>query len=217
MPNRMNAKTHRQKYRRLRERDGECCVWCEKQPPEVSLEIHHINGNKRDHRLGNLQFLCLSCNRKESGQRRARWAASAKLQGSPPRQGLARNPSDLREGGEGKNPSQWPHDATLEVRDLVDFQAGSPEMAANDLFEPRFRDWVRDQLSAGRALSKRVAIYEGAEVVGCAAKTTREYLEKMLTLAGDLEEIRGPLRQRIVIFRSQGTASPGSVRRGQGS
>ena len=39
----------------------ECCGLTEWRGKPIPLELHHINGNNRDHRLMNLQLLCPNC------------------------------------------------------------------------------------------------------------------------------------------------------------
>ena len=39
----------------------ECCGLSEWQGATIPLELHHLNGDNRDHRLENLQLLCPNC------------------------------------------------------------------------------------------------------------------------------------------------------------
>ena len=45
----------------LKERRCECCGLTEWQGMPIPLELHHINGDNRDHRIENLQMLCPNC------------------------------------------------------------------------------------------------------------------------------------------------------------
>ena len=45
----------------LKERKCECCGLTEWQGEPIPLELHHINGDNRDHRIENLQMLCPNC------------------------------------------------------------------------------------------------------------------------------------------------------------
>ncbi len=45
----------------LKERRCECCGLTDWQGKPIPLELHHINGDNRDHRFENLQLLCPNC------------------------------------------------------------------------------------------------------------------------------------------------------------
>ena len=45
----------------LKERRCECCGLVEWQGKSIPLELHHQNGNNKDHRPENLQLLCPNC------------------------------------------------------------------------------------------------------------------------------------------------------------
>lgn len=45
----------------LKENKCECCSLTEWNNKPINLELHHINGNNTDNRLGNLQILCPNC------------------------------------------------------------------------------------------------------------------------------------------------------------
>lgn len=57
--------THRLKKRlfenSLKERKCECCGIEQWRGKEAPLELHHINGDSKDHRIENLQILCPNC------------------------------------------------------------------------------------------------------------------------------------------------------------
>jgi 5-methylcytosine-specific restriction endonuclease McrA len=55
-------------YDKLCKRDGECCNICKKSPPNVYLEVDHIDGNKNNNPvdMSNFQLLCSSDNRKKN-------------------------------------------------------------------------------------------------------------------------------------------------------
>ena len=45
----------------LKERKCECCGRVEWLGKPIPLELHHVNGDNRDHRMENLQMLCPNC------------------------------------------------------------------------------------------------------------------------------------------------------------
>lgn len=52
-------------YKKLCIRDTECCKICRRVPPNVYLEVDHIDGDKNNNPvdMSNYQLLCESCNR----------------------------------------------------------------------------------------------------------------------------------------------------------
>lgn len=54
----MNKKTHDKLYPQLVKHDGEQCNVCKRRPPEVDLDIDHIDGNNSNNDPKNLQLLC---------------------------------------------------------------------------------------------------------------------------------------------------------------
>ena len=202
MARRWNAKTRKRVYAALVRRDGEFCELCKSHPPHVRLEIDHVHGTE-DSRLASLRLLCVACNRSQGNRRRR----SERVPKQPFRKGESGTakqvPSDFSQRiNEKESPDFMVPDRTSEVREIVDFQAGSPEMAANDLYEPYFRGWLLSELCTGRQLTKKEAIYEGAEVCGCNPKTTRDYLDKMTSRAGPVREARDSNGMKIIVLRS---------------
>lgn len=55
---RMNKDTHDKLYTMLVKRDGEQCSVCGRTPPEVELDIDHIDRNNGNNNPKNLQLLC---------------------------------------------------------------------------------------------------------------------------------------------------------------
>ena len=65
----MNKKTHDKLYPIIAKRDGECCHFCGKKPPEHNLVIDHKDNDNRNNELYNLQLLCYACNYKKNPKR----------------------------------------------------------------------------------------------------------------------------------------------------
>lgn len=55
----LKARLFREKIKKIQ---CEICGWAEKSPDgRIPLELDHINGNSKDHRLENLRILCPNC------------------------------------------------------------------------------------------------------------------------------------------------------------
>lgn len=65
----MNKKTHDKLYPIIAKRDGECCHFCGKKPPECELVIDHKDNDNPNNELWNLQLLCRACNYKKNPRR----------------------------------------------------------------------------------------------------------------------------------------------------
>ena len=60
----------------IKEYKCECCGLKEWLNEPIPLELHHINGDNKDHRLENLQMLCPNCHAKTDTYRRRKKSAS---------------------------------------------------------------------------------------------------------------------------------------------
>ena len=143
----MNKKTHDKLYASIEKRDGDCCHFCGKKPPEHQLVIDHKENDNRNNELYNLQLLCRACNYK-------------------------------------KNPRR-PFDQC--VRDPK--QPAEDAIAINRAKEPKFREWVYDEIENGGHVLWDELVYSGAELLEISIETTRKYLIKMVSKVGILERI----------------------------
>ncbi len=179
MANRFQHKTKLWVYRYLVLRDGNQCRHCGKIPAALNekptarnpatLEIDHVDGNKRNDDPRNLQLLCKKCNvTKENKGRAGRESPSAMRE---------------REKKEGKP-------ATRMATELIDYTKGSPEMQASFFFQDDFRQWLLDVIAKQGSFLKQDAINAGAEVVGCSPSTSTKYISKLTSSEGPLKETR---------------------------
>lgn len=167
----------------LKQRDGNKCSLCSALGERENLEVDHIDGNRSNNSPENLRLLCHPCNVAEWRRTRNRV--------------LERSGNALREG---EKSSQ---DATVAVRTAVDFQQGSPEMQANEWYEPHFRNWLIAHLRVHGWISKKEAIAAGAEEVGCSTQAARRYLEKMTSFKGPCHERKNPSTKQKEILPRQ--------------
>ena len=172
----------------LIERDGQKCDICDRIPPSVVLEVDHKKGTyPLFDSPENLRLLCKSCNRGDGNRQRQNRA-------SKPSESDSR--VSVREGGRNR---QLP--STL--KDTLDYQSGSVEMQANDLFESSFCQWLFSFLEQKRSIGWQDAIYSGAQFVGCSSQSTERYLRKLTSLEGPLRKVKNPAREWMVGFREE--------------
>jgi hypothetical protein len=185
MPRRWGVNTRLWAYRYLVLRDGESCAVCRSTPTaQNTLDIDHEDGNPKNNERDNLRLLCRRCNVSLGNKARP---SSAKRE---------------RERKEGKP-------ATRIVKEDAGYRQGSPEMKANLLYEVSFRRWLMSQVCSQGGYSKKEAIAEGAELVGCSPLTTARYLEKLTSKAGTLREEKDALGHTILVLRPEYEPSEG--------
>ncbi len=209
MPRRLGKTAHEFAYQYLCLRDGECCNLCLAVPDnpksetgsatrnesipatrngdsttgsatrnervrrhEMKLQIDHLDGNKHNNAYKNLRLLCPGCNVAEYNRKRGRGDFSLS------------HKRRLRKQG---NP------ATQTVRDAVDFSLGPPQMQANLMYEPRFRNWLLGKFREEGVfyLNKDDVVNSGAEMAGCSIATAITYLKKLTSSEGPLLEQPG--------------------------
>ena len=88
--------------------------------------------------------------------------------------------------------------ATQFTKEAVDYQSGSAEMQANSLFEAKFREWIIGKVIAEGEVLKSDAAHAGAEEVGCAVNTARNYLQKLTSSSGVFYEAKNAFGQVVL-------------------
>ena len=216
----------------LVERDGPDCQICgEPEHPEKpggAMTIDHIDGDGEHHTLSNMRRAHRSCNTAEANRNRVNGARSAGRDVAAERasvaaETLAGNGHQMTNGHDSGLPDhlmrlygEWLNEPkvqvsereketgrTGEVREVVDYSKGSPEMQASDLFEVPYLRWLYDQIKRKGKLTKQDAINAGARHVGASTSTTRRYLDKETSSEGGLEVVKDEDRQNIVRLREQ--------------
>ncbi len=78
------------------------------------------------------------------------------------------------------------------IKNEVDYQTGSAEMAVNEYAEYPYRNWVKAKIrnSPDKRILKKEAVNGGAEVCGINPTTVYKYLGKMTSEEGELEEYK---------------------------
>lgn len=133
-------------YQKLCERDGERCKLCGKQPPEVYLEVDHIDGDKNNNPpdMSNFQLLCKTDNRKK-------------------------NPR-----GKGKGNVVKRRVISLEsYNEISDLSRMSPEMAARTKYRAKYSHWLYTKIKKEGSITVHEATFAGAKFVGCSSVTIR--------------------------------------------
>jgi hypothetical protein len=191
MARRLSEKTRLFCYRMLVYRDGERCQLCGAVPvtrnngfEPLILEIDHIDGDPHNWQEDDLRLLCKSCN----------LAARNRASCAPRRDSACKE----REREEGRA-------RTRVVRAAVDYS--SPEapvtMQANFLFEVDVRAWILKKVTEGGFYSKPDAIAAAAEVHGCSPQAVRNYLSKLTSSAGPLQERKDMLGGWMLEFKPE--------------
>ncbi|MFZ2190034.1 MAG: HNH endonuclease signature motif containing protein [Candidatus Magasanikiibacteriota bacterium] len=144
MPRDKNAR--KKYYQKLCERDGERCKLCGKEPPEVYLEVDHVDGNPNNNPpdMSNFQLLCRKDGRKK-------------------------NPR-----GKGKGDVVKRRVISLEsYNDITDLSRMSPEMAARKKYRSKFSHWLYKKIKENGPITVHEATFAGAKYVGCSSVTIR--------------------------------------------
>ena len=178
MPARYTKRERKIIYQFLVQRDEERCQECGESPPDVLLEVDHKDGEYRNHDPANLRLLCRSCNRRD-GVRRRQISVSSRL-------------------SEFVCVGRVEELATFKARELLDYQRGSLEMKANDIYEVPFINWLYVHLGQHGQILWTDAADGGAQAVGCSPSSTERYLKKLTSFEGPLTRVRNESRQWVV-------------------
>jgi hypothetical protein len=165
------------------------CQFCGREREKDLLEIHHINGNPQDNKKTNLWVLCGPKTRTKCHTR-------------------VQNLSKAMSGGSGRSRerNKTPKRKTkIPLKELVNYQQGSTEMQVNDFAEPDFRKWVCVMIlickKKGSEFLFKDAMNGGAEYFEVSPKTTRPYLEKLISITGPLYDYKNESKKRVLGIR----------------
>ncbi len=210
MPGRLTPKTREIVYQFIADRDGELCNICRWTPDHLSvncdacidpslarqrhtcrLEIDHISGDHDDWQPHNLRFLCKTCN---------------VVEGNRSRNG---GPSDPRERErEIRGVAHWAR--ARKHRTGHGSEGASAQMRANDQYEPKFREWLTEQLFKKTHITKADAIGGGAFVTGANTQTITRYLVPLVSFEGPFEIVNDLVGAEVIRVRepSEGPQRP---------
>lgn len=179
------------------------------------LEVHHIDGNKRNNADRNLMVVCggkaeNNCHKKLHDMLRKSSLDSVSLS-----EKVGKRVREKNIDGVGSDSIQSKEvDTALplldgasspsdSVKKLVDYQSGSAEMQGNDYFEIPYWRWLIKAIlhSEEKRLGKNYAINAGAWSVGCSPTTSRKYYEKIVS-GGPLVEFKDEFKRKCVKVRA---------------
>jgi hypothetical protein len=171
-------------YLFLVERDTEKCFKCGRRPPEVRLEINHIDGDPFNNNPKNLNLMCHPCNVSDS------WIRRRSPDFCSPTSERERK---SRDEAEGERRGLESFDNARDPESLErDFSDCSVEIRKSMEMEPTFRTWLMDQIIMRKEpIPRKEAIYSGAERVGGSPETVERYLHKLTSPLGPLREYKG--------------------------
>jgi hypothetical protein len=141
---------------------------------DKELQLDHINGDMSDNRLENLRLAHQSCNSR---------AYHYALRGKSAISYLGVREIKIKHEEEIKDEGK---DATALLHEIVNYEAGPPEMQVTEWAEIAFRNWLTAYLKVNKRILKKEAIASGAEIIGCSIQTTFRYLQKMISQEGPL-------------------------------
>jgi len=210
-------------YRYCVDRDGEKCMECgrgigarttrkeQKQGfgtiVEI-LEIDHINGNPADNRLINTQLLCRGCNLDKASRQSRVPPSATSLTGGVELGGRGGGPGNVTRAEralQGAVEKKLRGNASTErARKAIDYTEGETTLKANARYELTFRAYVVDLVKRLRQVKWSIARAAGAEVTGCSIKTAERYLEKLVSIEGELAIVPDEKGERYLSQRSKG-------------
>lgn len=96
------------------------------------------------------------------------------------------------------------------LKEQIPYESGSPEMKANQKFEPKWLRYIHKLLKSHGSIEKREAVRGAAKYTGCSIQTSRNYLEKYTS------ELEGPFKEgfdgdgnKIIVYLDPPAPGPG--------
>ena len=192
MANRFQSAQYQLAYDFISKRDGEYCLACfiekgiKHSPPAIKLQIDHADNNPGNWSSTNLHLLCQTQNN-----------LLRKLTTNDHKRIIERY-SAVNECVRAQNNY---HSPTITAREQVDYAAGSTEMQAAGLYEPRWLNFMNEWLNVNGSIPKSEAINGGAAAAGCSTTTTARYLAKYSSSFGCFKESSDSTGDKIILHR----------------
>ncbi len=202
MPNRWGRSERRRIYKHLAALDGEHRTKCAKTPDELThtLEIDHVDENKFNDALENLQFLCKPCNAGKQNRSRARHRTA-----SPGGKSKDTETPEFPSAKKRREERTSAHGLQLQRR-LEDNSDLTP-LQASRVNRPKFQSWLEQQLSVTEMLPWLEIVDAAAYEVSCSQASATNYLKAMTSFVGPLERFQSDDGVLMVRFRSVAASS----------
>jgi hypothetical protein len=181
----MGANVHSWAYLYLCVKDGEQCVVCRRKPPQVVLQIDHVDDNPQNNNPENLCLMCRTHNCAMRGKKieHKRIIDAYRIQ--------RENERDIGSASP----------ATRFTKEVLDYHGGSVEMQANVLYEIKFINWLWRKLETGHEVTKKEATGGGSYISGANTQTVSRYLEPLVSEEGPLCEEKNEFGQVVIRFK----------------
>ena len=200
MPNRLTVAKRRIVFQMLVERDGARCnnPTCPHEMGRFRLEIDHIDHNKDNWEIGNLQILCQSCNVKKEHARREK-EIRAEVDGVLSAHGCMYMYEKKGMPGD-----------TVNIRHGLNVPEGGTTFHANAMQEPVFRQTVLEAVMRGeledppRHWTRKDLLNHGSEMAQCSPLSAARHLDKLTNpISGLLEVVPDEYQNLVVVLRKR--------------
>ncbi len=171
---------------------GAYCIACfieeqvKRGPPGIKLELDHANGDVTDWSPENIYPVCKKHNLQFRGMKPATHKRLLEAYGIRNERARERENLSTRK--------------TL-IKEEADYKSGPAEMKANSSYEPKWLNFMHEQIGADGSITKDDAISGGAHASGCAVQTSRNYLIKYTSPWSCFQETIDSTGNKVIIYR----------------
>ena len=154
-------------------RDGKLCQRC---GTTDDLTLDHVDNDRENHAVTNIQILCRPCNTTKNNRLRAGG-----------NQRISVGPGDL-------NINKKP----LEMVALIN---ATPETQLRYLYWPAYKKWIIEKISERGSITPDEAKHAGAMAVDCSASTAYNYFKQLTSFEGSLRIIVAETGVKVAVLR----------------